>query len=408
MGLKTRHEKYRSFDYLEPEKDYRVYRLAEERNEFGPYQVALNSELEKRAAELAAKTIMISLHDHPVVFPARMEETFAYVRDGRFFTAFEGLAASCWDAVFDNLMDGIAAITSRRGWKWTDIIHDLGMRLCDIAHQDFVIRCDSSADIYRAHAEGKVALVPSLEGAAMIENELDRIDILFGLGVRLMGIAYSEANGLGSGLKEPRDGGLTAFGLQAVERMNKVGMAIDCSHAGDQTTLDTIEASRKPIFLTHVGARSLWNTRRLKPDDVLRACADKGGVIGIEAAPHTTLTREHSSHSIESFMDHFEYIRELVGWDHVAFGPDTLFGDHVGLHHVFAQELSIQHSHRARVAGGGDAPVFAEVPYVRGIENPAEASHNILRWLVKQDCSDGNIAKVMGGNILRVLKEVWR
>ena len=92
MGLKTRHERYKSFDYLEPEKDYRVYRLAEERNELGPYQVALNPEQERRSADLAAETVMISLHDHPVVFPARMDETFAYVRDGRFFTAFEGLA----------------------------------------------------------------------------------------------------------------------------------------------------------------------------------------------------------------------------------------------------------------------------------------------------------------------------
>jgi len=84
----------------------------------------------------------------------------------------------------------------------------------------------------------------------MIENELDRIEILYGFGVRVMGIAYSESNALGSGLKEPRDGGLTSFGHRAVERMNKVGIAIDCSHCGDQTSLDAIEASTKPA-LTH-------------------------------------------------------------------------------------------------------------------------------------------------------------
>ena len=105
-----------------------------------------------------------------------------------------------------------------------------------------------------------------------------------------LGITYSESNALGSGLKEKRDGGLTAFGRKAVARMNKVGMLIDCSHAGDQTTLDTIETSRKPIVLTHIGARALWPSNRLAPDEVLKACADKGGVIGIEAAPHTTIT----------------------------------------------------------------------------------------------------------------------
>ena len=127
--------------------------------------------------------------------------------------------------------------------------------------------------------------------------------------------------------------------------MNKLGIAIDISHSGDQTSLDTIEASEKPIFITHAGARALWNTKRMKPDHVLKACADKGGVIGIEAAPHTTLTKKHPQHSIESFMQHFEYCANLLGIDHVAFGPDTLFGDHVALHHAFARQLSIRAAH---------------------------------------------------------------
>src|SRR5699024_6701916 len=126
-----------------------------------------------------------------------------------------------------------------------------------------------------------------------IENELDRVDVLYGFGVRIMGIAYSEANALGAGLREKNDSGLTVFGHQVVERMNKLGMTIDVSHSGDQTSRDVIEASQKPIFMTHVGARSLWNTRRLKPDDIIISCAEKGGVIGIEAAPHITLTKNH-------------------------------------------------------------------------------------------------------------------
>ncbi len=131
------------------------------------------------------------------------------------------------------------------------------------------------------------------------------------------------------------------FGRQAVKRMNKLGIAIDVSHSGDRTSLDTIEVSDKPIFITHAGARALWNSNRLKPDDVIRACAEKGGVIGIEAAPHTTLTEKHPRHSIESYMEHFEYCANLVGIDHVAFGPDVLFGDHVGLHTALTEALSI-------------------------------------------------------------------
>lgn len=214
-----------------------------------------------------------------------------------------------------------------------------------------------------------------------------------------MGIAYSEGNSLGYGLKEKNDGGLTEFGRQAVRRMNKLGIAIDVSHSGDKTSLDTIETSEKPIFITHAGARALWESNRLKPDSVIKACAEKGGVIGIEAAPHTTLTKNHPHHNLESFMEHFEYCANLVGIDHVAFGPDVLFGDHVGLHKVFAAALSIS-------ASKGKTP-FEPVEYVKGIENPSEAFPNIVRWLVKRGYSDQDIAKVIGGNIMRVLDEVW-
>src|SRR5690554_5349314 len=105
------------------------------------------------------------------------------------------------------------------------------MRLSDSAHQDLVVLATTTEDIINATKNGQIAFVVSLEGSAMIENELDRIDILYGLGVRSLGIAYSEGNTLGAGLREPNDGGLTMFGRQAVKRMNKLGIAIDISHS---------------------------------------------------------------------------------------------------------------------------------------------------------------------------------
>lgn len=408
MGIHKKYSGYQSFDYLEKGRDFKEFELLKGESPFEPYLIPLSADQEKRSLELAEKIIMISLHEHPHLFPADIRETTAYEKEVRIYTAYAALADSYWDAVFDNFMDGTAMITSKHGWKWSDVIYDLGMRLCDLTHQDFIIKCEKVGDIVKAHQEGKVALICAQEGAAMIENELDRIEILYGFGVRVMGITYSESNQLGTGLREPRDGGLTSFGYQAVERMSKIGMAIDCSHSSDQTTLDVISASQKPIFLTHTGARSLWNIKRLAPDEVLKTCAEKGGVIGIEAAPHTTMTSKNPRHSIEAFMEHFEYIKELVGIDHVAFGPDTLYGDHVGLHHVFAEALSIDQSHQGRSEDRQAAPPFEEVPYVKGIENPTEGSKNILRWLVKNDYTDEDISKVMGENILRVLKDVWQ
>ena len=401
MAKKRAYDGYTAYQYLEAGVDYRAFDLCDGDHIFPEYLIPLTADQEARAETLAEELICISLHEHPVLFPADIaRDVFEYNREGRQATAYAALARSNWDCVFDNMMDGTCTIHSKAGWKWESIIHDIGMRLSDIAHQDFIIKAERVEDIERAHAEGKLALVLVIEGAAPIENEVDRVDILYGLGVRLMGITYSESNALGSGLKEDRDGGLTAFGRDVVTRMNKIGMAIDCSHVGIRTTLDVIDYSSKPIFMSHVGAKALWDSRRLAPDEVLKACAAKGGVIGIEAAPHTTITRTTTEHSIESFMEHFEYVKNLVGIDHVTFGPDTLYGDHVGLHHAFAAHLSTKGTQ-------GNTQAFNEVPYVRGIENPTEGSKNILRYLVREGYSDEEIAKVVGQNVLRVLREVW-
>ncbi len=400
MGINKKYDGYMAYDYLEEGKDYKYFKLVDPLHRVPEYLIPLNDEEEKRVLSLAEKNIFISLHDHPAVRPENVQEMRAFNREGRVRCNYLGLSHTYLDAIFDNMMNGTCTISSWAGWKWNDIIQDIGLRLCDLAHQDYILRCDKVEDIERAHKEGKLALIPTIEGAAILENEVDRVEMLHGFGVRSLGITYSESNALGSGCKEPGDGGLTLFGYKVVERMNKVGMTIDCSHTGDKTTLDVIEASSKPILLSHCGARALWNTIRMKPDDVLKACAAKGGVIGIEAAPHTTLTYNNMTHGIESFMEHFEYVVNLVGIDHVAFGPDTNYGDHVGVHHVFASNFS-QKQARATV------PPFEEVEYVKGLENPTEASHNILRWLVKHNYSDEDIKKVMGENVIRVLKETW-
>jgi membrane dipeptidase len=396
---KKNYDGYKSYQYLEPELDYKSYQLAKEIGRVEPFTFPVNEEQEKDVQRILEEDYIISLHEHTFISPEDLKEFLEFRRQGRDWTGYEGLSVSGLDVVFENFMDGTAMITSNAGWKWNDVIHDLGMRYSDFAHQDLVIRAETLDDIYRAKKEGKIAFVTSIESATQIENEIDRVDVLYGLGVRVMGIAYSEANSLGSGLRESNDSGLTELGRQVVRRMNKLGMTIDVSHCGDQTSADTIELSEKPIFITHVGARSLWNTKRLKPDYIFEACAAKGGVIGIEAAPHTTLTKKNNRHNIESVMEHFEYVANLVGIDHVAFGLDTLYGDHVGLHTTLSSQLSIGQSHKG--------VSYEKVEYVEGLENPSEAYPNVLRWLVKHGYSREDIRKVMGQNVLRVLHETW-
>ena len=397
MGRNTEYTGYESFDYLEAGVDYEPYDLVESLSgDYAEqYQVSLDAEQEERANRLSDEHTIVSLHEHPSKYPRDMSERAGLAKQGRMWLAYKALAESNLDAVFDFHQNGGLRMHSKNGWKFSEVVDDLGYRAADIAQQEFVIRAESVEDIRRAHQDGKVAIVPAIESCMPIENELDRLDVLYGIGVRLMGVTYVESNALGQGEGDmhPHDGGLTSFGEQAVERMNKLGMAVSLGHASDQTVLDVAEVSEKPVFLSHNGARELMDSTRLNTDEGLKAVADTGGVIGINSAPHATATKEHPRHSIVSVMDHFEYIKDLVGIDHVTFGPDTLYGDHFAVH-------------------GREVPYevdfdIEQVEYVEGMENPTEAWINIPRWLVKEGYSDEEIAKVCGENVLRALEEVW-
>jgi len=408
LGRNKRYNGYRAFQYLEPGFDYKEFKLCREFGRVPPYFVPLSKTEEERFEEIIEKNIVIDLHEHPVLWPEDMSEAMELQHMGREFTAYEALSVSGLDCVFDNLMDGTAYITSYSGWKWTDVIHDIGIRLSDIHHQEMVIPCLRVRDIRDAFENGKVALVLCLESATPIENELDRIDVLYGLGVRSMGICYSESNMLGGGMGETHlDSGLTDFGYDAVKRMNKLGMLIDVGHTNDRTALETIEASDKPIYNSHSGPAAIAQGHTTS-DEVLHALAENDGLIGVGGAGRGLRTKRHPVGSIESYMECVEYCIDLMGIDHVGCGPDTLYGDHQGLYkYWFSRRLGHYTRPGRKAETPWPIPPGVEDPgYVKGLENPNEFV-NIARWMIKHGYSDGEIAKIIGLNALRLLEKVW-
>jgi membrane dipeptidase len=418
LGRNKKYSGYKAFQFLEPGIDYMEFKLRAEMVPEWAEWVPLSKDEEDRFEEIMEKNIVISLHEHPSTRPEDISLREEFTREGREPLAYEALSKSGLDCVFDNMMDGSNFINTKHGWDWMSTVHDLGMKLCDIAKQDFVVHCRKVEDILEAHRAGKLAWVGVIESSSCIENEVDRLDVLYGLGVRSMGVNYSESNMLGTGLKEIRDGGLTDFGYDAVVRMNKLGMLVDVSHVSDQTAMDTIALSKKPIVISHSGVRALTPTTRMFPDEVIQALAERGGVMGIEAAPNLTVTEKHPLHSIESYMEHIEYCIDLVGIDYVGCGPDTSYADHVGmyLHNLEdSKKMGLGHYSRPdRKASpnqylGIDMNIEAlkRLKYVRGMENPTECLQNVARWMVKHGYSDKEIAKIIGGNALRLLREVW-
>jgi membrane dipeptidase len=402
LGKNKKWNGYTSWGYLEPGVDYHPFKLEPQVDRVPPYDFGLTEDQEDRVQGIVEKNIVISLHEHLDVFPA---EPLPRSAKARVFTGYEGLAASGCDAVFDNCV----CPTFER------VVEFLGMRQCDYDHQGFVVVARTVDDIKRAHREGKVALVNTIEQASAIDRDVDKVDLLYGLGVRSMGVVYSESNTLGGGLSELGDGGLTDLGYDAVKRMNKTGVVIDVSHAGDRTAMDTVEASGKPLLISHVGSRALTDNARMLPDDVLQACAEKGGVVGVEVAGFAPRTEKHPEASIECLLEHMKYLIELLGVDHVGAGPDTLWGDHAGLYRqgpvgTVKKRQGTGHYPRERPRGMptvfDSGEMVRDLDYVKGLESPTDFT-NIARGLVRDGYSDAEIAKVMGLNGLRVIEACW-
>jgi membrane dipeptidase len=406
MGGKKEYNGYKAYQYLEKGFDYKEFELVEHPR-LKPYYVPLSKTEEERFEEFVEKNILIDLHEHPVYWPKDMGEALEMQHMGRDFTAYEALSTSHLDCVFDNLMDGMSYVTSYHGWKWTDVIHDIGIRLSDIHHQSMITHCLSVEDIREAHKKGKIALVIALESATPIENEVDRVDVLYGLGVRSMGICYSESNMLGAGMGETfKDGGLSDFGYDVVKRMNKLGMLIDVGHTTDRTAIETIEASDKPVYNSHSGPGAIADGHT-NGDEVLHAFAENDGLIGVGGAGRGLRTKKHPVGSIDSYMECVEYCIDFMGIDHVGCGPDTLYGDHQGLYTYWFQRKLGHYRRPGRSQYRSSLPEGVKDPgYVKGLENPNEFV-NIVRWMIKNGYSDAETAKIIGINALKMLEKTW-
>ena len=232
-----------------------------------------------------------------------------------------------------------------------------------------------------------MGFLPTVEHLA-IGYELDRVDLLHALGIRIAGLTYNKRNYIGDGLNERIDGGMSEFGIEVVRRMNELGMAIDLSHASFQTAMDAIEFSEAPVAFSHNAAYALRPTQRTRKDEELTACAKKGGIIAIMGVAN--LLSDDPRQDISCVLDHYDYMVSLVGVDHVAIGTDTLVGDHVGFH---------------RVVIGRDVQRALPAPYLDGLESPADGK-NIIRGLIARGHSDEDVSKIAGGNALAFLRRV--
>ena len=227
------------------------------------------------------------------------------------------------------------------------------------------------ADLYRLKAEGKKAIMLGIENGYAIGNDLSNIERFRNRGVVYMTLCHNGNNQLcGSARFNDEGMGVNAFGEQVIKEMNRVGMMVDISHAGEQTFYDALNISSKPIVASHSSARALCNHPRNLTDAQLKALADKGGVAQVTL--YSGFLKEQGMASIKNAIDHLNHMVNIMGIEHVGIGTDF----------------------------DGDG----------GITGCASASEliNFTRCLLKERYSEADIRRIWGGNFLRVMEEVQK
>ena len=352
--------------------------------------VPLDRQQENRFQHLMEESIMIDLHQHPMVVPEDFSQYWEYLRGDSYVWGYDAVREGGFTAVGTaNVFRGMLHTSEMSFIRFSDLLEEVSMMISDIGRNDGVLQVGSAAEIESAKQQGKVGFLPTVEHLA-IGNELNLVDVLYNAGVRLAGLTYSRKAYIGDGIFERNDGGLSEFGVEVVRRMNELGMVVDVSHASYRTAMDAIEASESPVTFSHDGSYTLASdslqSRRLRKDEELLACARKGGVIGITAVPNRL--SNDPEQSIECVLDHYDYMVELVGVDHVAIGTDASIGDMV--------EIS-----RVMLGRAGTAPA----PYLNGLESPADGK-NIIRGLIGRGYPDEDVRKIAGGNVLAFFRRI--
>ena len=289
-------------------------------------------------------------------------------------------AANCTCSVWEGIrvsLDNIAA------WK----------RMFE-AHGDLILQVRTSEDIPRAKQEDKTGVILGWQNTSGIEDRVEYLAIFKELGVHVMQLTYNTQNFVGSGCYETVDSGLSDFGRDVVDEMNRLGILVDLSHVGAKTSDDAIRHSKKPVAYTHCLPSGLKKHQRNKSDEQLKFIADQGGFIGVTMFP--AFLRRGTESTVDDYVEAIDYVINLVGEECVGFGTD------------FTQDQSqVWFDWLVHDKGDGrELIAFGEIINPLGMRTLGEYP-NLTEAMLKHGWSETKARKVLGENWLRVLKEVW-
>ena len=267
---------------------------------------------------------------------------------------------------------------------------------------DVYMKIRTGTDLLVAKRTGRIGVIYSFEAVEMLDGRVDNIDHFSALGVRVMQLSYNTANPFASGVMVPQpSSGLTPLGHEAVARMNALGVTLDLSHADERSSLAAVQASVRPVAITHAGCDAVHAHPRNKSDAILKAVADRGGVVGIYGLSY--ISAGPTQQSLDDYLAHMLHALSVCGEDHVGIGSDALLTTFDTSPDSMAQwDASIA----ARAAAGVAAPGEGRPPFVTGLNRP-DRPELIARALLDRGQPIRIVEKILGRNFQRVFAQTW-
>ncbi|MDD2830619.1 MAG: dipeptidase [Bacteroidales bacterium] len=331
----------------------------------------LSDSLDLRVESLHDSIISIDTHNDfamSLAFPrdrhtvAKGQVSFELMKQGRldaaFFAAFQS-QGPCTE-------EGRA----RAKWLADSMLRALHWYAHENQHLGEIAYC--MEDIQRLKAQGKAAMLLSIENAYCLGEDLSLVEHYYNMGVRMIGLTHNGNNDIADSSMDSveRHGGLSPFGFRVIKEINRLGIIVDVSHASRKTCLQAVSASHTPVMASHSCVYNLKQIPRNLTDQEIIAIAEKGGLIQISIGRYFLSFLPKDQVGLPLLIEHINYVVNLVGIEHVGIGSDF--------------------------DGGGG---------IVGVEDMGQMKA-ITRALLEEGYSDDDIAKLWGGNVLRVMEEV--
>jgi membrane dipeptidase len=315
----------------------------------------------------------------------------------------DGTQYSNWNRqIFEEMRDGGVAAVNATIVYWENARETLSRiaewnRLYE-RHADLVMPARTMDDVLEAKRTGKVAILYGLQNCSPIEDDIGLVEVFRDLGVRTMQLTYNNQSLLATGCYESSDSGITRFGRAVIAEMNRVGMVVDMSHSAEHSTLEAIALSTRPVVVSHANPSFFHAAKRNKSGAVLRALGESGGLIGFSLYPFHL--KNGSRCTPGEFTDMVARTVELVGIDHVGIGSDLCQAQP----YAVLEWMRNGRWSKETDYGEGSAANAAWPEPVEWFRSNADFP-NLTAALSRAGFTDTDVAKVMGGNWLRILRD---